>query len=273
MVIKVILLISLILLLFFSQSNPFERKLYFSPIPTLTKEALLTEYYPLISILREKTNLPIEFHYERDYRELANALKEGRVAIISAGPLPFQLLIREFPHAKPILYIKERDGSVSYTCVLFTAYDGPKSPKEIRGKIALPQRLSTCGYFSARVIFSRYGKDVDRLGYVHFDTHDAVVDAVLRGKFEAGVVKRDIAERYRGYAIRFLDESPKWPAFVLVVNTKVLTNEEIKKIKRALLNLSSDEAKKLNIGRHGFAEVDERDFETIKKYEKFIPTF
>lgn len=248
-------------------------KILFAPLPYQPKETLLGNHYPLINYLRNKTGLPIELHYERDYRALIEAFKAGKIPLITFGPLPYYVLKKEFPKAKALVYIRESGGADRYSCVLVTTIDGPKSVKEIKGPIAVTQKLSTCGYFSANILLSKHGKNIHKLGFAYFDTHNEVVEAVLKGRFEAGTLKREVAEKYQGFAIRILEETPKWPAFSIIANTEVLSQEVLNKIKEALIKISPDEAKKLIVGRYGFSEASEKDFEIIRQYEKFLPSF
>ncbi|MCS7199535.1 MAG: PhnD/SsuA/transferrin family substrate-binding protein [Caldimicrobium sp.] len=243
----------------------------FTPIPNQPREVLVGNYYPLIEYLKKKTGLNIVFHYESSYQKMLEDFKAEKIHIITTGPLPYVLLKREYPHAEAILHIKERDGSTFYRCVLFTSAQGPDSIKKLKGPIALPQRISTCGYFSASIILSGEGKSLEKLGYTFFDNQYEIAEEVLKGTHEAGCLKEDIAMQYKGFAIKILKHSPPWPAFSIVVNRKILSPEVIDKIKSALLNMSPEDTKKLNVGKYGFAQVKEKDFDIIKKYEKHIP--
>ncbi|MCX7613907.1 MAG: PhnD/SsuA/transferrin family substrate-binding protein [Caldimicrobium sp.] len=268
---KELLLLKILFFVIFSPGFCLSETIKFAPLPLLPKEVLIGNYLPLIELIKKKTGLPLEIYYERDYLRMLADFKAGKIHIITAGPLPYVLLKKEYPHAEAILHFKEGDGTAVYDCTLFTSHRGPDNIKGLKGPVALPQKISTCGYFSASIILSSEGKNLDKMGYTYFETHHEVAEAVIRGTHEAGCLKSDIAEKYRGFAIKFLKRSPKWPSFSIIVNTKVLNPEQIKKIKLALINLQEEEAKNLIAGKHGFVEAKERDFEIVKKYERHFP--
>lgn len=245
----------------------------FAPIPNMPKETLLGNYYPLVDYLNRKTGLSIELVYIGDYNTLIESIIAGKVHLISSGPLPYLEIKKRALHVKALAYVKEKDGKTKYRCVLVTSIDGPKRVAEIKGKIALPQKFSTCGYFSANIILSKAGKDIKKLGYKHFETHNEVIEAVIRKEFEAGMLKEDVAQQYSGFALRILDQSPEWPAFSIVVNTKVVDKTRADAIKKALLELDPNRERNLIVGKFGFAEAKEEDFEIMKKYEKYKPKF
>lgn len=243
----------------------------FVPLPTMPKETLLGNHGPLVDYLKKKTGLPIELTYESDYEKIVDGLIAGKFDIITAGPLTYSEIKKRFPHVKAIAHFREKDGKHKYRCVLVTSFDGPKKVSEINGKIALTQKLSTCGYLSANIILSRANKDINKLGYKHFETHNEVIESVIRKEFQAGSLRKDIAEQYSGFALRILDQSPEWPSFSVVVNTKTLDRTKINLIKRALLELDPEVEKNLIAGKYGFAEAKEEAFAILEKYEKFKP--
>ncbi len=111
--------------------------------------------------------------------------------------------------------------------------------------------------------------DIKKIKYAHLTTHNEVAENVIRGKYEVGTLKKVIAEQYKGFGIKILKESPMWPGFVVIANTHTLSPETIKKIKDALLTISPEESKDLVQGKYGFADCDDRDFDIIRKYEKY----
>lgn len=260
--------IVLLLVLLIVHSS-FGGSIKFAPLSTQPKEELIGSHLPLIRYLEQKTGLDFEVIYIEDYSKLLKEFKNGRVDITITGPIPYLELKSSFPKAKAILFLKEKDGSTSYSCVLVTSMDGPLSIKEIKGPVALPQRLSTCGYFSANILLSSEGKDINILGYKHFSTHNQVIEAVIRGEYQVGSLKKSIAREYEGFGIRILKESPKWPAFSVIVNSKTLNPEVINRIKTSLLSATEKELKELVVGRFGFAECKEKNFEIVRKYEKY----
>lgn len=78
-----------------------------------------------------------------------------------------------------------------------------------------------------------------------------------------------MAEKYKGFAIKILAESPKWPGFSIIVNTKVLSKDKVQKIKDALVHLSPEDATNLLVGMYGFKEANDSDFDIVRSYERY----
>jgi len=259
--------------IFFSTLLSFGQVINFAPLPTRPKEELLARHYPLLKYLEKKTNYKFEFVYIRDYDELLKALAEGKVQLISAGGLPYLKLKQIFPDAELVASFKNETGSNTYECVCFTSFHGPDNLKKVKGPIALTQRISVCGYFSANILLSSVKKDINKLEYKHFDSHKDVIHWVLSGKYEMGCAREDIIKSYKGYGLKVLGTTGPWPEFVIVANPQKLQRDKIEKIRKALLSIDPEEAKDLVEGKYGFAPAKDEDFEVIKKYEKYKQNF
>lgn len=263
------LLITLLIMFLFSHAQTIR----FAPLPVKPKDKLIGEHIPLIRYLEKKTGYRFEIVYFEDYGKLFENFRQGKVDLISAGPLPYIKLKKSFPHAKAIVFFKNEEGRASYSCVCFTSFEGPRSLRDVKGPVALPQKLSTCGYFSASIILSSAKKDIREMKYDHFETHDKVVQAVLSGSYQMGCVKKSVFKRYEGYALRVLGESPQWPEFALIANTQRLSPRVINRIREALLSIKPEEMSKLVEGRHGFAPVKGDEYRVLEKYEKHLPVY
>lgn len=249
----------------------FAQTIKFAPLPSKPKEELIGEYIPMITYLREKTGLDIKLVYIDSYDKLLQEFKRGSVDITVLGPLPLIKLFQEYKQVEFVVGVKEKDGSSSYRCVLVTTPDGPQSVRELTGPIALPQKISTCGYFAASIILSGYSKDLKSIGYQHFKDHHQAIEAMIRGEFEAAVVREDIFNEYSGYGLKPLAYSPRWPSFVMVANSKTLSKDKIEMIKTALLSASWKDLRNFGYGKYGFSEARRKDYEVLIKYKKFIP--
>ncbi|MDW8095160.1 MAG: PhnD/SsuA/transferrin family substrate-binding protein [Aquificaceae bacterium] len=259
----------IILILFFGVS--FSQVVRFAPLPASYSEELTKAYLPLIKLLEKKTGLTFEFKHYKTYDELFDKFMKGELDVITACTLSYYNLKKKYKHAKAIASFKRDPQGAAYSCVMFSAIDGPNKVENIRKPLALPQKGSTCGYFSASIILSERGKSIEKQGYKLFLTHDDAVKAVLMGKHEAGVVSKKTFEKYKGFGLKLLAESPKWPSLPVVVNTKTLSPELIKKIEDALLSITQEEQKELIEGKFGFAKVTEEDFKVVEKYKRHIP--
>lgn len=269
---KVFLLVLCFLLV--SKVSYAQKSIRFSPLPYKPKEELLASFLPLLNLLEKKLGVKFELVYEENYQEFINKLVKGEADLIVSGPLPYYMhVIRKgYTHTQPVVYLKEPDGRISYRCYLIVHKDGPKRLKELKGPFALPQKYSTCSYFSLSIILSKEGMNLKKFKYTFFDTHSEAVEAMLRGEYQGVTLKDSVAERYvKGFPLRVLAESPKWPAFFMVANTKTLKSDFIEKLRSTLISLQKEELEKLAEGKHGFAPAKKEDFDIFKKYEANLP--
>lgn len=269
---KFLLLIASVVLVF--KVSYAQNPVRFSPLPYKPKEELIASFLPLLNLLEKKLGVKFELVYEEDYQEFVNKLVRGEVDLIMSGPLPYYMhaLRKGYTHIQPVVYFREPDGRTSYKCYLIVHKDGPKKLKELKGPFALPQKYSTCSYFSLSIILSKEKISLKNLKYAFFDTHNQAVEALLRGEYQGVTLKDSVTKSYiKGFPLRVLAESPEWPAFALVVNTKTLKSEFIEKLKYTLLSLTKEELEKLSEGKHGFAPARKEDFEILRKYEAHLP--
>ncbi|MCS7307006.1 MAG: PhnD/SsuA/transferrin family substrate-binding protein [Aquificaceae bacterium] len=273
MLLKLLLLVGFISVSFqgISQGKDVVR---FAPLPLKPREELVASYLPLVNLLERKLGVKFEILYVKNYEELFSKIAKGEVDIMTTGPLGYytHLIKKGHNHVHPVVFIKESDGETFYKCVLVTMESGPKTVRELKGPIALPQKLSTCGYFSLSIILSKHKRNVKDFKYTFFDTHNQAFESVLSGEYQAAVGKESVAKKYKkGFPMRVIEESPDWPAFVLLANSRTLKGNFIERLKSTLTSLSLEELKTISEGRYGFAPARKEDFEVIKNYESHLP--
>ncbi|MCS7279555.1 MAG: PhnD/SsuA/transferrin family substrate-binding protein [Thermodesulfobacteriaceae bacterium] len=266
------LIVILIYLLIYINAA-FAETIRFAPLPIHEKNILISHYKYLIKHLEDTTNLKIELLYIEDYRKLMEEFKKGNVHLITISPLLYYELKKEFPRVKIIAHFKERDGSIDLSCALITHAKGPNSLKEVKGPVAVGQKLSTCGYFAANIMLSQAGKSINKMKIKYFNTHNEIAEAVIREEFEIGSLRKDIAEQYKGFAIKILKVIKMGPSLSVAINPLVVSEPNIKKIQEALLSFNPLDKKDEFIGKYGLTKGREESFNIIKKYEKFKPKF
>lgn len=139
-----VLILSLLVVLFLFPP-PGAAELVYVPLPLENAEAVIASQAPMIRYLAEKLGVQIRIRYEKDYQQILQLFKEGKIDLVQLGPLPYVTLKKEYPQVQPLAIINESDGKPAYTCALVTSFDGPQSVQEINSPLTLPQALSTCG--------------------------------------------------------------------------------------------------------------------------------
>lgn len=245
----------------------------FAPLPMGQPEAVLRKFKPMLAYLERETGLTFGIAYTRDYGELLRLFREGKVDMAYLGPLPYVQLRQQFNAALPLVHFLEPTGDPRYTCALVElANDGA-----IRGKptkrVALTQPLSTCGFLATDGLLSGQGEDLGQMGYRYLGTHDQVALSVIRGDFDLGGMKTDIARGYGHLGLRVVGESEGMPAFSLIANRQKMSAAHAEAVRQALLRLRPGsrpgDAREVsrwggNI-RHGAVPAADSDFGVVRR--------
>jgi phosphonate transport system substrate-binding protein len=164
-----------------------------------------------------------------------------------------------------------------YWGVIVTRKDSPiQTIQDLKGKrFAWVDPGSTSGYLFPRSMMEAQGVTPDSLGQQLFaGGHDKVGVAVLQGQVDAGAMGKDSIPRLNSIQadaeqqIRIVAESEDIPNDGVAFR-KGLPPETVKKIREALLKISStEEGKKLfeeAIGTRGVAETTDAAYEPVRK--------
>jgi phosphonate transport system substrate-binding protein len=130
------------------------------------------------------------------------------------------------------------------------------SSKGDQGESIIPLPAFSVSFFS----------DLEQSGYHYLGNHDNVALAVIRGEFEAGVVKMQVAKKYQGLALKILAETPPFPGFMIVGNTKTLIPEQISQIGLLLLEVDDRTRSLWMTGKDGFSIPSDQNFDLLYPY-------
>jgi phosphonate transport system substrate-binding protein len=200
----------------FSAEKPivhFGVNLRFNPI------TMYERYQPMLEYLTENTPYRFELKISRDYQETIRFLAEGKIDICSIGDgglMKAMLLYGAVPIVKPL----NQEGRPYYRSVFIVRASSPiQSLQDLKGKkVAFGYKHSTTGNLIPRGMLLKNGIKLDQLGSVtNLRHHGEVARAVLKGDFDAGVVKESTAIRYQKKGLRIVAYSEELPSIPLVV--------------------------------------------------------
>lgn len=252
---------------------------YFGVIPRYNPMVMYRNYQPIMDYLTENTSYHFELKLSRDYTEAVKFLRNGVTTVASLGDVTFVEAYRDFG-ARPILKPLNSNGKPYYRSIIIVAANsGIQTLADLKGKVfAFGDIHSTSGNLIPRYQLFQNGITLFDLGrYENFDSHDAVVKAVLKGKVEAGAVKDVVAERYLQHGLRFLASSDPIPAVPLVVRNDAPTRL-VEEVSRALLAIDvHDPATAARMAtwdpefRHGFLPASLEDYRKVIQMMETIP--
>lgn len=215
----------------------------FAPLPLEDEKIIREQFIGLISYLEEQAGIRIEWHFYRDYADIIAAFTNAQLDLTYLGPLPYVILRRETPAARPLCCFRDRDGAADYTCSLIAFADDALRPEAVRGlRVGLTQPYSTCGYLGVSAMLHAAGRDLEDDGnqYEYAGSHSAAALGVARGRYDVAGVTTAIARRYAHLNLDAIAESEPYPGFTLVANTATLSDSVANRLERALLELSVD---------------------------------
>jgi phosphonate transport system substrate-binding protein len=251
---------------------------YFGVISRYNPRLMVEDYQPIMDYLTQNTDYKFELKLGKTYEETVKFLCEGSVQIASLGGFTY-LKSQECSNSFPILRPLNRDGKSTYTSIFIVRNDSPiKSLKDLAGHtVAFASSQSTSGYLVPRYTLSKAGiKLTDLQQYKNFPHHDNVVNAVLRGEFDAGAVKNIIALKALGKGLRIIHESMPIPSVPIVV-TVDCDEKLITTVKATLLKINpADPEEKINLAlwneefRYGFIEASDADYNILREIKKTV---
>ena len=230
----------------------------FAPLPLTNKKNIYEQFYPFINYLEKKLDVKINLIYSESYNNIIKKFSENKIDLAYLGPLPFVKLKEIFPQAQAILYFNESKNSSKYTCSIVKFMKN-----ENKSKIALTQKLSTCGYLTMDNFLNN---KLENYEYRYLFKHDEVALSIIRGEYDLGAVRSSIYEEFKHLGLQEIKKSIPFPSFALVVNKSTISEDFIKRIENLLMNTNEEIFK--NWGKfikNGFSLANEDDYILIKE--------
>jgi len=204
-----------------SQSPPFETSAEVVRIGVISRFApniIFSGYQPIMDYLNQNSDRTYELRLSTSYQDAVDQLRSGEVAASFLGAWIYSHLANNedlIPLAAP----RNKDGQSEFRAILVTGPDSRITQLfNLKGaRVALPSGQSWSGNWLQVSGLASVGLSVADLDSLHhFDHHQTVVWQVLRGHFDAGVVKASVARRYVREGLRPVLPSPPIPGPPLV---------------------------------------------------------
>jgi phosphonate transport system substrate-binding protein len=237
----------------------------FAPLPTKNIIQNIKDFLPLSAYFEENYNIKVKFVKYKNYNDILEGFKKGKIDIAYLGPLPLVSLYKKYKYVKPIVVVKQKNGLSKYRCVLAKfKEDNIDFSKQI--KVALTQPLSTCGYYmSSKLLKKEFDIDLKKQKYNYLMSHTNALLSVVKGEYDIAGAKEDIAKKFESLGMEVIAKSDLLPGFSIVANTKTLTKEEIAKLREILLNIPQEKLYKMGgLVSKGFDKIDIDEYKAIE---------
>jgi len=225
-------------------------------------------YQPIMDYCNAHSARRHQLSLSVSYSDAARRLRTGEDEASFLGALMCSRLPRD-SELEPVLIPLNADGGSEFHVALIVKEGSPiRSVADLAGRrVALPSQKSFSGMWLQRAGLAAANlkpSDLDTLQ--HFKHHETVVWQVLRGEFDAGVVKESLARRYRTRGLRVVTLSPAIPGPPLVINRR-FRDEAVDDLVRLLLALDAGNPADRRLMAswtqefaYGFRAVDREEF-------------
>ncbi len=235
-------------------------------------------YQPFIDYLNDSTPYRFEIKLSRVYQDTIDRLGRREILIASCGPVSYIKASDKY-EVKPIVRALSKDGKPYYHGIIIVRQDSPiRKLEDIKGKsFAFGQEWSTASHILPEYYLMKANIRLKEMKeYSFLRHHDSVVNAVLKGQFDAGAVKDIVAYKYQKEGLRFIIFTDPIPTVPIVVR-KDAPKEMIDSVKMALLRLNAQNPihQKMMTEwdeefKYGFTEASDSDYNSIRKILRIV---
>lgn len=213
--------------------------IYFGVISRYSPRSIVSGYQPLMEYLTNNTPYNFKLKLSRNYLETVDQLAGGRIDFASLGNYTY-IHAHKNHGVRCIAMPINDDGNIeNYDDIIVPQNSDIENLVELAGKsFAFASKQSFSSWMGIWMLKQAGVELSDLSHYENLSYHDLVAEKVLRGDFDAGMVKSVVARNYAESGIRILARSPAIPSVPLVVAAHVDTSR-IRFVQAALLKLSS----------------------------------
>lgn len=225
---------------------------------------------PLTDYLTEELGRPVTLKLSANMKEAIAEVAEDKVELAYLTPVAY-LRAHALGNAKLVAKTVTQ-GKGSFQLMIVVREDSPiKSIEELAGKsfafgdpAALLQRAAVVGA----------GISLDQLGKQAFVGHyDNIARAVMRGFYDAGILKDTTALKWQGKGLRILHASPPLPPYNISAGSRV--NQDLReKVRQAFLRLNANDPQHravieaLDKNYTGFAATSDAEYDVVRQLIK-----
>ncbi len=204
--------------------------------PYDTPRLLVARFQPIADYLSDQLGQPVELLVTATYEEQIRGIVEGRFDLAYMGPTPYTRAHDRYQAGlPPEQRISLVVGEVACLSAILVRTDSEiETLDDLRGRtFAFGDHISFGSHYMPRAMLLRRGIDLaDLMDYSFLERHERIPQAVLRGDYDAGGVRRRVAHEMLADhpELRILATSPELPPYALVarVGLDPLLIEEIR---------------------------------------------
>ena len=246
-----------------------DQGLFLGSVAMDAPEAMVRRMAPLTQYLSVKTGYRVTFRASPNLGSAVYDLGNGFTQIAYLTPVAY-IDARDKFHVVPLVAPQRENTPKFHLAIVVRKDSGIHKITDLRGKKfafgdekALLQRAVVVGA----------GIRLEELGsYAYLKHYDTIAKAVLRGDFDAGILKHAMIGDYENgpQGLRTIYKSPPLPPYLFAVNGK-LPPSVVTKLRKALLDLKPDTPEhrailgSLDDTYDGFVRIGDHDYDLVRK--------
>ncbi len=234
-------------------------------LPEESPRTIYEKLYPLKNFLSQKLQRSVHIEIAKDYADLENKIQENRIHLLFIDPaiyceLKWHMKNKIFPLIKP-------EGGIAETRSVFVTKEESKIEKifdSLGKRIALGDEKSSFSYLIPLSMLRDVDislKDFKSVGILGNEQKIAL--SIMIGDYDIGAMSEVVANKYLKYGLKIIRYSEPTPRF-LISYVKGLSNEEIDKVKDAIMQASAEDTVRKALGIEKFLIAEDRDFDYIR---------
>lgn len=197
------------------------------------------KFSPLAEYLSGKLDRRVEIRAVSDYEGAIRDVGNGVTQFCFMAPTSYIEANKKY--GVEVLVKALTEGKSTYHSVIIAKSDSEiNSIEDIKGQtFAFGDPHSLSSYITPRIMLLDAGIDLkDLVYYEYLGHHEAVLNAVLKGNFDAGGVTESVAHKFKDKGIKVIKFSEDLPGFCICVN-KTMSERDRASLRNALAVLTN----------------------------------
>jgi len=251
----------------------------FGLYPSDDPKQMSRQFIPILRYLQQKVQkedlfVVIKIKGYVSYSDGIKALVKGEIDFARFGSATYVMAKEENPDIR-LIAMEQVKGEKKHKGVFIVKKDSPiDAVEDLKGKtFAFGNELSAIGSCLSKNALLKQGINKTQLKKVYFlERHDLVAQAVLSGKYDAGVVKEDTYLSYSSTLKKIGDFSNVTNPWVA---REGLPEEIFTLLQKALLELALEKDQQVlnSLRKDGFFMANDRDFDPVRLAMKTCEKF
>jgi phosphonate transport system substrate-binding protein len=246
---------------------PEQREIRFGSVAMDTPAVMHRRLSPLTDYLAKQLGYPVTLKLSPNMKAAIADVAEGNVELAYLTPVAYL-----HAHARGDAQLVAKtitNGKGSFQLMIVVAEDSPiRTVQDLQGKSFA---FGDPAALLQRAVVVRAGMPLEQLGRQEFLGHyDNIARGVVRGFYDAGILKDTTAYKWQRKGLRVIHASPSLPPYNIAASSKV-SADLLARMRRAFIALDKDNPEHKTIIEalekkyDGFAATSDAEYDVVRQ--------